>query len=55
MLDISGWDVEAIEPQELTVTREHDALIAQLEAARVPFSKEDLVPTGFYVIARNPR
>ena len=55
MLDIAGWDVETIEPQQLTATREHDALLAQLEAAGLPFSKEDLVPTGFYVTARNRR
>ena len=52
MLAIAGWTVESIEPQQLTVTAEHDALIARLEAAGIPFSKEDLVPTGFYVTAR---
>ena len=55
MLSIAGWDVERIEPQELTVTRERDALIATLEKASIPFSKEDLIPTGYYVTARKRR
>ncbi|HSP15776.1 MAG TPA: class I SAM-dependent methyltransferase [Thermoanaerobaculia bacterium] len=55
MLAIAGWDVEKIEPQLLTVTSERDALIAQLESAGVPFSKDELLPTGYYVTARNRR
>ncbi len=55
MLDIAGWQVETIEPQQLVVTSERDAMIAQLEAGAIPFSKEDVVPTGFYVTARNRR
>lgn len=55
MLEIAGWTIESIEPQQLTVTAEHDRLIARLEAAKIPFSKEDLMPTGFYVTARNRR
>ena len=54
MLAIAGWDVVAIEPQELTATPERDALIARLEAGNVPFSRDDLLPTGFYVTARKP-
>jgi 2-polyprenyl-3-methyl-5-hydroxy-6-metoxy-1,4-benzoquinol methylase len=53
MIAIAGWDIEKIEPHELTVTSGRDTLIAQLEAARVPFSKDDLLPTGYYVTARN--
>lgn len=52
MLSISGWEVEQIEAQQLAITREHQALIARLEAAGIPFSKDDLVPTGYYVTAR---
>lgn len=55
MLDIAGWEVESIQPQQLVATRASDDLIARLEAANVPFSKEDLMPPGFYVTARNPR
>ncbi len=52
MLSIAGWEIETIEPQQLTVTRERDALIAKLEAASIRFSKEDLLPSGYYVTAR---
>ncbi len=55
MLSIAGWDVEQIDPQELTVTRERDAMIAALEKASIPFSKDDLLPTGYYVTARKRR
>jgi 2-polyprenyl-3-methyl-5-hydroxy-6-metoxy-1,4-benzoquinol methylase len=55
MLAIAGWEIEQIEPHELTVTSERDALIAQLERAALPFSKDDLLPTGYYVTARNRR
>lgn len=52
MLTIAGWDVETIEAQSLASTREHERLIAQLQSASIPFSKEDLLPIGYYVIAR---
>lgn len=55
LLTIAGWTVESIEPHQLTVTHEREDLIARLEASSVPFSKEDLAPTGFYVTARNRR
>jgi 2-polyprenyl-3-methyl-5-hydroxy-6-metoxy-1,4-benzoquinol methylase len=55
MLSIAGWEIETIEPQELTVTRERDAAIARLESAGVPFSKSDLLPSGYYVTARKRR
>ncbi|MGZ8852800.1 MAG: class I SAM-dependent methyltransferase [Thermoanaerobaculia bacterium] len=55
MLTIAGWEIESVEPQELTVTRERDALIASLDAASIAFSKDDLLPSGYYVTARNHR
>jgi 2-polyprenyl-3-methyl-5-hydroxy-6-metoxy-1,4-benzoquinol methylase len=55
MLTIAGWEIESIEPQELTVTRERDVLIARLDAAAIAFSKDDLLPSGYYVTARNHR
>jgi 2-polyprenyl-3-methyl-5-hydroxy-6-metoxy-1,4-benzoquinol methylase len=55
MLSIAGWDIERIDPQELTVTHERDVLIATLEKASIPFSKDDLLPTGYYVTARKRR
>jgi SAM-dependent methyltransferase len=53
MLSIAGWTVVEIAPQETVVTRGREELLAALTAARIPHSKEDLVPAGYYVIARN--
>jgi len=53
MLSIAGWTVVEIAPQETVVTRGREELLAALAAARIPHSKEDLVPAGYYVIARN--
>ncbi len=55
MLTIAGWEVETIEPQSLAATNGHDAFIARLESAAIPFSKDDLLPTGYYVTARKRR
>jgi SAM-dependent methyltransferase len=53
MLTIAGWSVVEIAPQEAVATPARDALIAGLDAAGVAYSKDDLLPTGFYVTARN--
>jgi 2-polyprenyl-3-methyl-5-hydroxy-6-metoxy-1,4-benzoquinol methylase len=53
MLSIAGWTVAEIAPQETVVTRGREELLAALTAARVPHSKEDLIPAGYYVVARN--
>ncbi|MCU1231390.1 MAG: wbbL 5 [Acidobacteria bacterium] len=53
MLTIAGWEVVAIEPQEVAPTRGREELIAALTSAHMPFSKDDLLPSGFYVTARN--
>jgi 2-polyprenyl-3-methyl-5-hydroxy-6-metoxy-1,4-benzoquinol methylase len=53
MLSIAGWTVVEIAPQETVVTRGREELLAALAAARIPHSKEDMVPAGYYVIARN--
>jgi 2-polyprenyl-3-methyl-5-hydroxy-6-metoxy-1,4-benzoquinol methylase len=55
MLSIAGWTVVEIVPQETVVTRGHEELLAALAAARMPHSKEDLTPAGYYVVARNDR
>ncbi len=52
MLSIAGWEIESIDAQELTVTRERDATIARFESAGLRFSKSDLLPSGYYVTAR---
>jgi 2-polyprenyl-3-methyl-5-hydroxy-6-metoxy-1,4-benzoquinol methylase len=53
MLSIAGWTVVEIAPQETVVTRGREELLAALAAARIPHSREDMVPSGYYVIARN--
>jgi SAM-dependent methyltransferase len=55
MLTIAGWSVVSIEPQDVIATPGRDELIATLTAARATFSKEDLMPAGYYVVARNSR
>ncbi|MBV8520039.1 MAG: class I SAM-dependent methyltransferase [Acidobacteria bacterium] len=53
MLTIAGWTVVEITPQELGAAPARDELIAALDRAGFAYSKEDLVPTGYYVVARN--
>ena len=53
MLTIAGWTVVEIVPQESVATPQRDALLARLDAAGVPYSKDDLLPSGYYVIAQN--
>lgn len=53
MLEIAGWQVVAIEPQEAFSTAEGEALRRKLREAEIPHSEQDLVTPGFYVIARN--
>ena len=54
MLTIAGWSVVAIEPQDAVATPARDELVRALDASGLPYSREDVLPTGFYVIARNP-
>ncbi|HKO57202.1 MAG TPA: class I SAM-dependent methyltransferase [Thermoanaerobaculia bacterium] len=54
MLTIAGWAVDAILPQAPMATPPRDELLAALDAAGVPYSKDDLIAPGYYVIARNP-
>jgi 2-polyprenyl-3-methyl-5-hydroxy-6-metoxy-1,4-benzoquinol methylase len=53
MLTIAGWTIVAIEPQEAVATPAREALLAALDAAGLPYSREDVLPTGYYVIAKN--
>jgi len=53
MLSIAGWTVVEITPQETAATRGREELLAALATARMPHSKEDLIPAGYYVVARN--
>lgn len=53
MLTIAGWTVERIAPQDSASTPAREGLLTQLRAASIPFSEEDLGPSGYYVIAQN--
>ncbi len=53
MLEISGWSVVSIEPQESFITPEYEELEGKLTAAGITHSREDLLTPGFYVTARN--
>jgi hypothetical protein len=53
MLTIAGWEVVEIAPQDHATTPSRDALVSALDAGGYDYSKEDLLPTGYYVIARN--
>lgn len=53
MLTIAGWTVERIDPQVLATTPAQNALFEALDRAEYEYSKEDVTPTGYYVIARN--
>ena len=54
MLTIAGWEVVSIEPQEVVATNGRDELLRALDHARLHYSKEDVLPSGYYVTARNP-
>lgn len=53
MLTIAGWSIVEIIPQPTIATRGRDELMGALEASRMRHSKDDLLPAGYYVIARN--
>ena len=53
MLSIAGWTIVEIVPQQTVATRGRDELIAALSNTRLRISKEDLVPSGYYVVAQN--
>ncbi|HEX2831959.1 MAG TPA: class I SAM-dependent methyltransferase [Thermoanaerobaculia bacterium] len=53
MLTIAGWEVVEIAPQDLLQTPAREQLLSALDAGGFDYSREDLLPTGYYVIARN--
>ncbi len=53
MLAIAGWTVVAFEPQDAVVTPAREELTRALDAAGLAYSRDDVIPTGYYVIARN--
>ena len=54
MLTIAGWEVVEIAPQDGAPTRGREELVSRLASAGIGHSKSDLLPSGYYVIARNP-
>jgi len=54
MLTIAGWTIVEVAPQDLVATPAREELLRGLEAAGIAHSRDDLMPTGYYVIARNP-
>jgi 2-polyprenyl-3-methyl-5-hydroxy-6-metoxy-1,4-benzoquinol methylase len=52
MLTISGWEMVQVTAQRVP-SAAAEALMRQLEAARIDLVKEDLLATGYYVVARN--
>lgn len=53
MLRIAGWSVVEITPQDPPPSAEPERLIEALTLAKIPFSREDLLPAGYYVVAQN--
>jgi len=53
MMAIAGWTIVDVAPQPGVATRGRDELMASLAATRFPHSKDDLMPTGYYIVARN--
>lgn len=53
MLTIAGWSIVEIAPQPTIATRGSDELLSALASTRLSWSKDDLTPAGYYVIAQN--
>ena len=53
MMTIAGWTIIDVAPQQTVVTRGREELLSMLTASRIPHSKDDLQPSGYYIVARN--
>ena len=53
MLTIAGWSEVRLEAQDAVATPARDRLLTALAASGIEHSVDDLLPTGFYVTARN--
>jgi len=53
MMTIAGWTIVEVTPQQAAATRGRDELLDALAGSRLRFSREDLLPAGYYVVARN--
>jgi hypothetical protein len=54
MLSIAGWQIVEIAPQDAVTTPARNELMEALDRGGLAYSREDLIPTGYYVLARNP-
>ena len=54
MMTIAGWTIIEVTPQMTVETRGRDEVIKLLEGSRFASSKEDLLPSGYYIVAQNP-
>jgi len=54
MMTIAGWTIAGITPQETAVTRGREQLLSMLSGSRFPHSEDDLLASGYYVVAQNP-
>jgi 2-polyprenyl-3-methyl-5-hydroxy-6-metoxy-1,4-benzoquinol methylase len=53
LLAISGWKLIEMTPQSSIITASYE-LVERLTAAGIEHSREDLLATGYYVVAQNP-
>ena len=53
LLEIAGWTVEQIVPQRALVSTAGEELLAKLRGCGVDFDEEELLATGYSVVARN--
>lgn len=53
LLEIAGWRVESIVPQRAIVSKEAESLVAALKSGGMKVEEDDVLATGYYVVARN--
>jgi 2-polyprenyl-3-methyl-5-hydroxy-6-metoxy-1,4-benzoquinol methylase len=53
MLEISGWITETIAPQRAAVPQSSEELIRAFAVSAIAASADELLDTGYYVVARN--
>jgi SAM-dependent methyltransferase len=53
LFEIAGWTVEQIVPQRALVSAAGEELLAKLRGCGIDFEEEELLATGYYVVARN--
>jgi len=51
MMSMSGWTIETLEREEFSRTFAVEELLRMLDEGRIPYAREELTTTGFYVTA----